>query len=144
MTETRTELTQAAKLSAGWGPPQGVGTPRPFAAGRPRRFAMLPDAPPLREAGVAGCETTTRLVTAPCRHAVEIRRPLASEIDCLLLLPEVRDRLTAWGAEPVGGTPSGWTTRPPPNAPGGARRCVSQGSNRSSVQRMWRSPRPRP
>ena len=46
-------------------------------------------------------EAATRLVTAPCRHAVEIRRPLASEIDRLLLLPDVRDRLTAWGAEPV-------------------------------------------
>ncbi len=68
---------------------------------------MLPDAPPLQEAGVAGYETATRLVTAPCRHAVEIRRLLASEIGRLLLLPEVRDRLTARGAEPLGGTPSG-------------------------------------
>jgi tripartite-type tricarboxylate transporter receptor subunit TctC len=74
---------------------------------------MLSDAPPLREAGVAGYETATRLVTAPCRHAVEIRRPLANEIDRLLLLPEVRDRLAARGAEPVGGTPSGWTACPP-------------------------------
>jgi tripartite-type tricarboxylate transporter receptor subunit TctC len=84
-----------------------VGTPRLFAVDRLRRFAMSPDAPPLQEASVAGCETATRLVTAPCPHAVEIRRPLASEIDRLLLLPEVRDRLTAWCAEPVGGTPSG-------------------------------------
>jgi hypothetical protein len=57
-------------------------------------------------------EAATRLVTAPCRHAVEIRRPLVSEIDRLLLLLEERDRLTAWGAEPVGGTPSGWDHLP--------------------------------
>ena len=38
-------------------------------------------------------------------HAAEIRRRLAREIDEIIRIPEVRERLAGWGAEPVGGTP---------------------------------------
>jgi tripartite-type tricarboxylate transporter receptor subunit TctC len=83
-----------------------AGTLRPLAVGGARRFALLPDVPTLQEAGVAGYEAAAWLgYAAPAGTPVEIRRRLASEIDRLLLLPEVRDRLTAWGAEPVGGRP---------------------------------------
>jgi tripartite-type tricarboxylate transporter receptor subunit TctC len=111
-----------------------AGTLRPLAVGGARRFALLPDVPTLQEAGIAGYEAAAWLgYAAPAGMPVEIRRRLASEIDRLLLLPEVRDRLAAWGAEPVGGPPRRWTACSRPNAPGGAKWCVWLGSNGSSV-----------
>ncbi|MBV1796783.1 tripartite tricarboxylate transporter substrate binding protein [Siccirubricoccus sp. G192] len=79
---------------------------RPLAVGGARRFALLPDVPTLQEAGIAGYEAAAWLgYAAPAGTPIEIRRRLADEIDRLLQLPEVRDRLAAWGAEPVGGPP---------------------------------------
>lgn len=82
------------------------GTLRPLAVGGTRRFSLLPDVPTLQEAGIAGYEANAWLgYAAPAGTPIEIRRRLASEIDQIIRLPDVRDRLLSWGAEPVGGTP---------------------------------------
>lgn len=83
-----------------------AGTLRPLAVGGTRRFALLPDVPTLQEAGIAGYEANAWLgYAAPAGTPIEIRRRLASEIDQIIRIPEVRERLLSWGAEPVGGTP---------------------------------------
>jgi tripartite-type tricarboxylate transporter receptor subunit TctC len=82
------------------------GTLRPLAVGGTRRFSLLPDVPTLQEAGIAGYEANAWLgYAAPAGTPIEIRRRLATEIDTIIRIPEVRDRLLGWGAEPVGGTP---------------------------------------
>jgi tripartite-type tricarboxylate transporter receptor subunit TctC len=83
-----------------------AGTLRPLAVGGARRFALLPEVPTLQEADIPGYEAAAWLgYAAPAGTPVAIRRRLAEEIDRILLLPEVRDRLASWGAEPVGGPP---------------------------------------
>lgn len=83
-----------------------AGTLRPLAVGGTRRFSLLPDVPTLQEAGIAGYEANAWLgYAAPAGTPTDIRRRLASEIDRIIRIPEVRDRLLSWGAEPVGGTP---------------------------------------
>ena len=83
-----------------------AGTLRPLAVGGATRFPLLPDVPTLREAGIRDYEAAAWLgYAAPAGTPPEIRRRLASEIDKLLRLPAVRERLLSWGAEPVGGTP---------------------------------------
>ncbi|UPY35905.1 tripartite tricarboxylate transporter substrate binding protein [Sediminicoccus sp. KRV36] len=83
-----------------------AGTLRPLAVGGTRRFSLLPDVPTLQEAGIAGYEANAWLgYAAPAGTPMDIRRRLASEIDQIIRIPEVRERLLSWGAEPVGGTP---------------------------------------
>ncbi len=83
-----------------------AGTLRPLAVGGARRFALLPEVPTLQEAGIPGYEAAAWLgYAAPVGTPIAIRRRLAEEIDRILLLPEVRERLASWGAEPVGGPP---------------------------------------
>lgn len=79
---------------------------RALAVGTTRRFALLPEVPTMQEAGVPGYEASAWLgYAAPAGTPVEIRRRLAAEIDRILAMPAIRDRLLSWGAEPVGGTP---------------------------------------
>ncbi|MDB5414542.1 MAG: Tripartite-type tricarboxylate transporter, receptor component TctC [Rubritepida sp.] len=83
----------------------GAGTLVPLAVGGTRRFPLLPNVPTLQEAGLAGYEATAWMgYGAPTGTPIEIRRRLATEIDKIVKLPEVRDRLLSWGSEPVGGT----------------------------------------
>ncbi|WP_043361486.1 tripartite tricarboxylate transporter substrate binding protein [Belnapia sp. F-4-1] len=83
-----------------------AGTLRPLAVGGARRFALLPEVPTLQEAGIPGYEAAAWLgYAAPAGTPMTVRRRLAEEIDRILLLPEVRERLASWGAEPVGGPP---------------------------------------
>ncbi|WP_431305127.1 Bug family tripartite tricarboxylate transporter substrate binding protein [Sediminicoccus sp. BL-A-41-H5] len=83
-----------------------AGRLKPLAVGGARRFSLLPDVPTLQEAGIAGYEANAWLgYAAPAGTPIEIRRHLAREIDAILRIPEVRERLAGWGAEPVGGTP---------------------------------------
>jgi len=83
-----------------------AGTLVPLAVGGTTRFPLLPEVPTLREAGIAGYEAAAWLgYGAPAGTPMEIRRRIAAEIDQILLLPAVRERLLSWGAEPVGGPP---------------------------------------
>lgn len=79
---------------------------RALAVGTTRRFALLPEVPTMQEAGVPGYEASAWLgYAAPAGTPVEVRRRLAAEIDRILAMPAIRERLLSWGAEPVGGTP---------------------------------------
>lgn len=79
---------------------------RALAVGTTRRFSLLPEVPTMQEAGVPGYEASAWLgYAAPTGTPAEIRRRLAAEIDRILAMPAIRERLLSWGAEPVGGTP---------------------------------------
>jgi tripartite-type tricarboxylate transporter receptor subunit TctC len=78
----------------------------PLAVGGTRRFSLLPDVPTMQEAGIPGYEANAWVgYAAPAGTPIEIRRRIAAEVDRVLQLPEVRERLASRGCEPVGGTP---------------------------------------
>jgi tripartite-type tricarboxylate transporter receptor subunit TctC len=71
-----------------------------------RRAAGAPDIPTIAEAGVPGYEATQWFgVLAPTGTPRDIVNRLNGEIVRVLKSPEVRDRLSADGAEPVGSAP---------------------------------------
>jgi len=70
------------------------------------RIRAMPELPTIAEAGVPGFEATTwHGVFVPAGTPAAIVTRLNGEINRMLQLQEVRDRLTAMGAEIVGGTP---------------------------------------
>jgi len=82
-----------------------AGTLKPLAVGGTHRFRLLPDVPTLQEAGIAGYEAAAWMgYGAPTGTPMAIRQRLATEIDKIVKLPEVQERLLSWGSEPVGGT----------------------------------------
>jgi tripartite-type tricarboxylate transporter receptor subunit TctC len=71
-----------------------------------QRVPGAPDVPTLAESGYAGFEVVSWYgILAPAGTPQEIVRRLNAEINRILRLPAVRDRLAALGAEPTGGTP---------------------------------------
>ena len=68
-----------------------------------RRAAVLPDVPTIAEAGVPGYEAMQWYgMLAPAGTSPDIVARLSQEIAKALKLPEVREKLAADGAEPVG------------------------------------------
>jgi tripartite-type tricarboxylate transporter receptor subunit TctC len=79
---------------------------RALAVGTKTRSSLLPELPPLAEAGVPGYESSTAFgVLAPAKTPSAIVTRLNSEIGKILKSAEARERLTTLGMEPVGGTP---------------------------------------
>ena len=79
---------------------------RPLAVTTPRRARAFPELPTVAEAGVPGFEATTwHGVLVPAGTSAAIVSKLNAEINRLLQLPDVRERLGTLGAEIVGGTP---------------------------------------
>ncbi len=79
---------------------------RPLAVTTARRSATFPDLPTVAETGVKGFEATTWhgvVVTAGTPQAVIDR--LNAEINKILKMPDMRERLRNQGAEIIGGTP---------------------------------------
>ena len=71
-----------------------------------KRFAALPNTPTMVEAGVPGYEFTGWMgLFAPVRTPEPVIARLHSEVTRILKLPDVRDKLSGDGAEPVGSTP---------------------------------------
>ena len=71
-----------------------------------RRSAVMPDLPTMAEAGVPGYESGSWFgVLAPAGTPKDIVNRLNAEIVKALAVPEIRERLQAQGAEPVGNTP---------------------------------------
>ena len=71
-----------------------------------QRVPGAPEVPTLTESGFAGFEVVSWYgILAPAGTPQEIVRRLNAEINRILRLPAVRERLTALGAEPTGGTP---------------------------------------
>jgi tripartite-type tricarboxylate transporter receptor subunit TctC len=79
---------------------------RPLANLGPKRAAQLADVPTMQEAGVEGVEVVVWYgVLAPAATPREIVTALSSAIIKATRAPDIRQRLTDQGAEPVGNTP---------------------------------------
>ncbi|HWI12902.1 MAG TPA: tripartite tricarboxylate transporter substrate-binding protein, partial [Burkholderiales bacterium] len=71
-----------------------------------KRSVALPELPTMQEAGVKGYESATWYgMLAPAGTPPEIINKLNTEIVAILRQPEINDRLSQEGAEPVGNTP---------------------------------------
>ncbi|HTE15453.1 MAG TPA: tripartite tricarboxylate transporter substrate-binding protein, partial [Burkholderiales bacterium] len=78
---------------------------RALAVTSPKRLAAMPDVPAIAET-VPGYEADAfQAMVAPAGVPREIIRQLASDIAEIIKLPDVRERITADGAEPIGSTP---------------------------------------
>ena len=83
-----------------------TGRLRALAVASAARTARLPDLPTLAEAGVPGVEITGwAAVMAPRGTPKAIVNTLHGDIAAILQLPDVKQRLVATGADPVGSTP---------------------------------------
>ena len=70
------------------------------------RSPLLPDVPTVQGSGLAGYETVAWFgILAPAATPKEVIARLSAEIAKIVRTPEMRERLLALGAEPVGGTP---------------------------------------
>ncbi len=79
---------------------------RPLAVTTATRSPTMPALPTVAEAGVPGFEASTwHGVVAPGGTPDAVIARLNTEINRVLKLPDVRDRLTSQGAEIIGGTP---------------------------------------
>jgi tripartite-type tricarboxylate transporter receptor subunit TctC len=79
---------------------------RALAVTTAKRARIMPELPTVAEAGVPGFEAATwHGVLVPAGTSTAIIDRLNAEINRMLQLPDVRDRLTALGAEIIGGTP---------------------------------------
>jgi tripartite-type tricarboxylate transporter receptor subunit TctC len=71
-----------------------------------RRAAVLPDIPTVAEAGVPGYALSTWFaMLIPAGAPKDVIARLNGEINKIILLPDVKERLATVGAEPLGGTP---------------------------------------
>ncbi len=78
---------------------------RALAITSPRRLAAMPGVPAIGET-VSGYEADAfQGMVAPAGVPKEIVRQLADDIAAIVKLPEIRERITADGAEPIGSTP---------------------------------------
>jgi len=79
---------------------------RPIAVAANKRLAQLPNVPTMAEAGLPDFEVSSwNGLFAPARTAPEIIARLHRETVKALAAPDVREKLIAEGAEPVGSTP---------------------------------------
>jgi tripartite-type tricarboxylate transporter receptor subunit TctC len=79
---------------------------RPVAVTTVRRSQTLPNLPTIAETGVKGYEASTWYgVLAPTKTPRTVIERLHGEIVKMLSAPDIRERLTAQGYEPVGSTP---------------------------------------
>lgn len=83
-----------------------AGKVRALAVTNSRRSVALPDLPTIAEAGLPGYQSISWLALfAPAGTPRDIVNKLSSETVRILKLPDVRERLLAQGAEPIGSTP---------------------------------------
>ena len=100
----QTQLTFASMLSS----LQHVrsGRLRALAATSVKRSSAMPDLPTVAEAGVRNYSTTTWYgVLAPAGASAQIIHRLNTELHKIVTHPDTRQKLSADGAEPVGGPP---------------------------------------
>ena len=83
-----------------------AGKLRALAVTTKTRSALMPELPTISEAGLAGYETVAWFgVLAPTGTPPDIVKKLSAEIGKIARSPEMREKLLAMGAEPIGGTP---------------------------------------
>ena len=91
-------------ITTAW-PLAKAGKLRPLAVTTAKRSAVAPDVPTLAEAGLVGFEVGSwQGVFAPAGTPPDIVKRLNTEIVKIINLPDVREKLLALGAEPVGDT----------------------------------------
>jgi tripartite-type tricarboxylate transporter receptor subunit TctC len=79
---------------------------RPLGVTGAERSPLLPDLPTIAEAGVPGYAVTVWFgLLVPAGTPVDIVRALNTEVAKSLRTPQMRDRLAALGADPVGNSP---------------------------------------
>ena len=84
-----------------------AGKIRALAVSTPKRSPAVPDVPTVAEAGVAGYSSGAWFgLVAPAGTPKPIVEKLATETQRILKLPDVNERLSALGAEPVGDSPT--------------------------------------
>jgi tripartite-type tricarboxylate transporter receptor subunit TctC len=87
-----------------------AGRVRGIAVSSAQRTASLPQVPTIAESGLPGFEVVGWYgILAPARTPAAIVDRLYRELLAILRTPEIRDRLTREGAEPVGNTPAEFT-----------------------------------
>jgi tripartite-type tricarboxylate transporter receptor subunit TctC len=87
-------------------PQMKAGKVRALAVTGRKRSPAVPELPTMVEAGVAGYEASTWYgVVAPASTPRDVVTKLNREIVAILRLPEVSERLSGEGAEPVGNAP---------------------------------------
>ena len=70
-----------------------------------KRSSVLPEVPTMEEAGIKGYDTSTwGGLLAPAGTPKEVVAKLNAEVNKALAAPDVREKLTSAGIEPVGGT----------------------------------------
>jgi len=88
------------------------GKVRALAVTTAQRWSALPDVPTVAEAGVPGFETVAWFgLLAPAGTPPAVIERLAGEVRRITMLPDVRARIEATGAEPVGSTPQEFARR---------------------------------
>jgi len=92
-------------ITTAW-PLAKAGKLRPLAVTTAKRSSIAPEVPTLAESGLPGFEVGSwQGVFAPAGTPPEIVKRLNAEIVKILNMPDVKERLVALGAEPVGDTP---------------------------------------
>ena len=79
---------------------------KPLAIGGETRFPTLPQVPTFAEAGLPGFRLQPwQGIFAPARTPRPIIDRLAAEISRIVMLPEITERITGWGSQPLVSTP---------------------------------------
>lgn len=85
------------------------GRVRSLAVTGAKRAVVMPEIPTIAESGLPGYELTTWYgIMFPAGTPKEIVARMNTEINRAISLPDVRERLAAVGAEPLGGTPEAY------------------------------------
>ena len=88
------------------------GALRVLAVTTTKRLAALPDVPTIAELGYPGYEISSwQGIFAPAGTPKEIVGKLNAEVVQMLALPEVRQRISREGADPIGSAPAEFTER---------------------------------
>jgi len=88
-------------------PHVNAGKLRPLAVTGTKRSPQVPELPTVAEAGVPGYEASTWFaVMAPTGTPAATIAKLNAEVNAILQMADVRERLNTLGAEPMGGTPA--------------------------------------
>jgi tripartite-type tricarboxylate transporter receptor subunit TctC len=83
-----------------------TGKLRPLAMTTTKRWSELPDVPTLAESGLPGFEISTWIgLLAPAGTPKSVVDKIHAEVVRIVQLPDVRERFTSLGMEPVGDTP---------------------------------------
>lgn len=88
------------------------GTLRAIAVTTEQRLSSLPDIPTIAELGLPGYEISSwQAMFAPARTPKDIIAKISGETSRMLAQPDVRERISREGADPLGTTPEQFTVR---------------------------------